>query len=98
MVKKNTCVFISGQGSNLNNLIRRSRDNNFPIIINHDKYPSFKKTFKQGLPYVQIIPFKRDSWKKKISTKTKKINNNFKYFSKLIDRYKHLIWSKKTWK
>ena len=33
MVKKNTCVFISGQGSNLKNLIQRSRDNNFPINI-----------------------------------------------------------------
>ena len=33
MVKKNTCVFISGQGSNLKNLIHRSRDNNFPINI-----------------------------------------------------------------
>ena len=33
MVKKNTCVFISGQGSNLKNLILRSRDNNFPINI-----------------------------------------------------------------
>ena len=33
MVKKNTCVFISGQGSNLQNLISHSRDNNFPIKI-----------------------------------------------------------------
>ena len=33
MVKKNACVFISGQGSNLKNLIIRSRDNNFPICI-----------------------------------------------------------------
>ena len=33
MVKKKTCVFISGQGSNLKNLIIRSRDNNFPIKI-----------------------------------------------------------------
>ena len=33
MVKKNTCVFISGQGSNLKNLIIRSRDYNFPINI-----------------------------------------------------------------
>ena len=33
MVKKNTCVFISGQGSNLKNLILRSRDNSFPINI-----------------------------------------------------------------
>ena len=33
MVKKNTCVFISGRGSNLKNLIRHTRDNNFPIKI-----------------------------------------------------------------
>ena len=33
MVKRNTCVFISGQGSNLKNLIHRSRDNSFPINI-----------------------------------------------------------------
>tara|TARA_E500000178_G_scaffold243354_1_gene239784 strand:+ start:149 stop:712 length:564 start_codon:yes stop_codon:yes gene_type:complete len=33
MVKKKTCVFISGQGSNLKNLIFRSRDNSFPIKI-----------------------------------------------------------------
>ena len=33
MVKKKTCVFISGQGSNLKNLISHSRDNNFPINI-----------------------------------------------------------------
>ena len=33
MVKKKTCVFISGQGSNLNNLISHSRDKSFPIEI-----------------------------------------------------------------
>tara|TARA_A100001015_G_scaffold296459_1_gene376752 strand:- start:509 stop:1072 length:564 start_codon:yes stop_codon:yes gene_type:complete len=33
MVKINTCIFISGQGSNLKNLINRSRDYNFPINI-----------------------------------------------------------------
>ena len=33
MVKINTCIFISGQGSNLKNLIHRSRDYNFPINI-----------------------------------------------------------------
>ena len=33
MVKKNTCVFISGKGSNLRNLIKKSRDYNFPIKI-----------------------------------------------------------------
>ena len=33
MVKKNACVFISGKGTNLNNLILRSRDYNFPVNI-----------------------------------------------------------------
>ena len=33
MVKKNACIFISGQGSNLRNLIKKSRDYNFPVSI-----------------------------------------------------------------
>jgi phosphoribosylglycinamide formyltransferase-1 len=33
MVKKNACVFISGKGSNLKNLIIKSRDYSFPISI-----------------------------------------------------------------
>ena len=33
MVKRKTCIFISGNGTNLKNLINRSRDNNFPISI-----------------------------------------------------------------
>tara|TARA_B100001939_G_C16859110_1_gene580991 strand:- start:51 stop:632 length:582 start_codon:yes stop_codon:yes gene_type:complete len=33
MVKKNACVFISGKGTNLKNLIDKSRDSSFPIKI-----------------------------------------------------------------
>ena len=33
MVKKKACIFISGNGSNLNNLIKKSREYNFPIKI-----------------------------------------------------------------
>ena len=33
MVKRKACVFISGKGSNLKNLIIKSRDYNFPINI-----------------------------------------------------------------
>ena len=33
MVKKRTCVFISGKGSNLKNLITHSRNYNFPIKV-----------------------------------------------------------------
>lgn len=71
---------------------------NFPIIINNDKYPSFKKTFKQGTPYVQIIPFKREPWKFKTKSFDKNImKNKFDFFSKIINRYKTLIWERKKW-
>ena len=33
MVRKNACVFISGQGSNLKAIIHNSRSYNFPINI-----------------------------------------------------------------
>ena len=71
---------------------------NFPILINHDKYPEFKKEFKQGMPYVQVIPFKRDSWyfeKEIIKPNFSKI---FSYFSQFQDRYKKQNWVKKIWK
>ena len=34
MVKKKACIFISGQGSNLKNIILHSRVSNFPINVN----------------------------------------------------------------
>jgi phosphoribosylglycinamide formyltransferase-1 len=59
MVKKNTCIFISGKGSNLKNLIHRSRDNNFPIniklIITNNKYANgiiYAK--KNSIPHMVI--------------------------------------------
>ena len=33
MVKKKTCIFISGSGSNLKSIINNSRDVNFPIKV-----------------------------------------------------------------
>ena len=57
MVKK-TCIFISGQGSNLKNLILRSRDNNFPIniklIITNNKAKGIIYAKKNSIPYVII--------------------------------------------
>ena len=54
--------------------------------------------FKQGTPYVQVIPFKRESWNFKI----KAIDNNllkkrFQNLGSLINSYKEKIWFKKTW-
>ena len=59
MVKKKTCIFISGQGSNLKNLIFRARDHNFPInislvISNNKNAYGIKYAKKYNIPYVFI--------------------------------------------
>ena len=59
MVKKKTCVFISGQGSNLKNLISRSRDCSFPIkinlvISNNKRAKGIYYAKKYKIPYILI--------------------------------------------
>ena len=59
MVKKKTCVFISGKGTNLKNLILRSRDSNFPInislvIYNNKEASGIKFAKKYKIPYIFI--------------------------------------------
>ena len=59
MVKKKTCVFISGKGSNLKNLINCSRDKNFPIkislvICNNKNAYGISYVKKYQIPYVFI--------------------------------------------
>ena len=59
MVKKNTCVFISGKGTNLNNLIIKSRIYNFPIkiklvISNNRKAPGIDIAKKNSIPFYII--------------------------------------------
>ena len=59
MVKKNTCVFISGQGSNLKNLINKSREYNFPISIklvisNNGKAYGINYAKQNSIPYLVI--------------------------------------------
>ncbi len=66
MVKKNTCVFISGQGSNLKNLILRSRDNNFPInikliVTNNKNAKGIIHAKKNSIPYT-IIDTKNNNY------------------------------------
>ena len=60
MVKKKACVFISGQGSNLKNLISQSRDNSFPIKIslvvsNNKSANGIKFAKKNNIPYIISI-------------------------------------------
>jgi hypothetical protein len=73
---------------------------NFPIVINGDKYPALETLIKKGTPYVQIIPFKRDSWKMKLkSRKEKEIQSSRIFYGlKLLNKYKEKYWSKKSWK
>ena len=59
MVKKKTCIFISGNGSNLKNLIFRSRDKNFPVTIslvisNNKNAYGIKYAKKYSIPYTYI--------------------------------------------
>ncbi len=59
MVKKKTCVFISGQGSNLKNLIFWSRESNFPIkisliISNNKNAYGINYAKKYNIPYIFV--------------------------------------------
>tara|TARA_B100001093_G_C26740707_1_gene976540 strand:- start:803 stop:1366 length:564 start_codon:yes stop_codon:yes gene_type:complete len=59
MVKKRTCVFISGQGTNLKNLISCSRNENFPIkislvICNNKKANGIIYAKKYEIPYLFV--------------------------------------------
>lgn len=73
---------------------------NFPIIINGDKYPVLDTIIKMGTPYVQVIPFKRESWKMKITKKSSDEIGKHKAFFwfKILHRYKEKFWKKKSWK
>jgi hypothetical protein len=73
---------------------------NFPIVINGDKYPVLETTIKKGTPYVQIIPFKRDSWKMTFkSRKQKEVQNSRLFYGlTLLNIYKDKYWNKKSWK
>ena len=81
MVKKRTCIFISGKGTNLRNLINCSRDNSFPIKIslvicnNKNAYGiSYAKKFK--IPYI-FIDTKIKNYENRILVYLKKYRINF---------------------
>ena len=81
MVKKNSCIFISGQGSNLKNLILHSRDNNFPIkislvISNNKSAKGLIYAKKYNIPFV-LIDTKVKNYENKIIFNLKKYNISF---------------------
>ena len=65
MVKRKTCIFISGQGSNLNNHNASSRDYNFPIkislvICNNPNAPGILLAKRNLIPHVIVNTQKRN--------------------------------------
>ena len=94
MVKKNACVFISGRGSNLQNLISYSRDNNFPIkislVVSNNKNAKgiiYAKKYK--IPYV-FINTKIQFYENKILMNLKKYKISFiclAGFMRIISNY-----------
>jgi hypothetical protein len=72
---------------------------NFPIVINGDKYSTLDTLLKKGTPYVQIIPFKRDKWKMKITgTDTEEMRKGKTFYElSLLHTYKNKYWNKKSW-
>lgn len=81
MVKKKTCVFISGKGSNLKNLISHSRDNNFPIKISlilcdNRNANGIKYAKKYNIPYF-FINTKIKNYENKILINLKNYKINF---------------------
>jgi hypothetical protein len=73
---------------------------NFPFIVNGDKYPYLKTTLQAGLPYVQVIPFKRDNWQMKIKSKNQvSVIKSLRLFSDLKTWiYKTYWWNKSNFK
>ena len=57
MVKKNACVFISGTGTNLKELLKSSREYNFPINVNYI-ISNTKKAKGLKLAKLYKIPFR----------------------------------------
>lgn len=76
MVKIKTCVFISGQGSNLKNLVSYSRDKSFPIkislVVSDNKNANgIKYAKKYKIPYV-FVNTKSNNYENKIIHHLKK--------------------------
>ena len=81
MVKKKTCIFISGQGSNLKNIIFRSREKNFPIkvsLVISDRKNAFGINYakKYNIPYI-ILNTELENYENKILFILKKYQISF---------------------
>lgn len=71
---------------------------NFPFVL---KNPTYEGLIPAGTPMVQVIPFKRESWKMEIGNEEDKIEQSkiTTYLSsKFFDRYKNMFWNRKEYK
>tara|TARA_Y100000817_G_scaffold157106_1_gene122868 strand:- start:700 stop:1263 length:564 start_codon:yes stop_codon:yes gene_type:complete len=78
MVKINSCVFISGKGTNLRELIKSSREYNFPITIkliisNNEKAKGLVLAKKFSIPF-KIVNFKKHLYETKVLNEMRKRN------------------------
>jgi len=70
---------------------------NFPFIL-HKRDKQF--IIKKGEPLIQVIPFKRESWKKWSGFYLEKLHSKTLNLLKsvFVDRYKFNFWNKKSFK
>ena len=102
MVKRRTCIFISGKGSNLKNLISHSRDNNFPIkislvICNNIKANGINYAKKNKVPYI-FVDTKSKNYENKVLLNLKRYKITFiclAGFMKIISSKLIRIYNKK---
>jgi hypothetical protein len=63
--------------------------------------PNFEGMIPAGTPFLQIIPFKRESWEVELGSvkeKSKIEVDKIKFNTVFFDRYKKFWWSKKEYK
>jgi hypothetical protein len=70
---------------------------NFPILLNGDKYPVQDTFLKKGTPYVQVIPYKRESWNMEIKEEKQIVKKKFFYDLTFMQKYKNKFWNKVSW-
>ncbi len=76
MVKKKACIFISGRGSNLSSILKRSREYNFPVniklvISNNSKAKGLLYAKKNSIPWL-IVDTKKRNYENQILMEIKK--------------------------
>tara|TARA_Y100001960_G_C14517963_1_gene749824 strand:+ start:289 stop:639 length:351 start_codon:yes stop_codon:yes gene_type:complete len=91
MVKKiKTCVFISGNGSNLSSLIKSSRDYSFPIkieliITNNKRAKGLNFAKKHNIPFNFFSYDNKKSFERNALNEIKKKKNKISMFGRIYE-------------